>query len=128
MTNARIAKELMAVAQMLGMKRQAAAGPYTMLEQLERELKSGRFDVEKWSFAMGHTRSADIIAWKGGREGDAIAMELVGYREGDDVDKLEKLVRKNLPKAMRNLKQFKGMTSEETHRVINEELRAEKGK
>jgi len=106
----------------------AAAGPYTMLEQLQDDLKKGRFQsrVDSWSLVMGHTRSADIIAWKGGREGDHIAMGLVGYRDGDDVDELEKMVKKNISKAMQNLKRFKGMTSRETERILTQELQKTK--
>lgn len=111
--------ELERVGARRGSTRTAAAGPLTLLEQLERNIRKLADEdyLEVLSAGWGHTPGADYIF---GREGSEIAQAIVGYNVGNyDQDQVIRVVKRNIRKALKDNEPFRGLRGEqrETHKL-----------
>lgn len=99
----------------------AAAGPYTLLLQLQDDVRRGRLNDEHYlknvGFGWGHTRGADYVFGDAGRE---IAYGLIGYASGrKSQEEVLDIIKHNLPQALIDNKAFEGLRGEqiETHNL-----------
>jgi len=98
-------------------RRTAAAGPYTLLVELNDDLKRGRLEnddkLRMWGHGMGHTKGADYII---GDAGNDIVFVLLDYDSGrKDKDDVLRVVKKNIRQALKDNEVFKGMRAENVH-------------
>lgn len=99
------------------MKRIAAAGPYAILLDLERDIRRGytSFDWDKWILAMGYTKGADYVV---GGAGEAIVRNLIdlGFsdRGATDMDKKRvwRILTGNIRMAVADNMIFEGLSAE----------------
>jgi len=97
------------------MNRIAAAGPYTLLEQLNDSLRKGELLDEAYlklvGHGWGHTQGVDYIY---GRAGGDIASVLIGFEAGrKTMDETIATVRRNITQALRDNEPFRGLRGEE---------------
>jgi len=102
--------------QALGLGKAAAAGPYTLLKDLERDVRSRRIMdpevLERWGFAMGHTRGADYIVGAG----QDIVYALIHLEMGKiGPDEALRIINRNLRQALKDNLVFEGMRAENSH-------------
>lgn len=116
----------------VSMERTAAAGPYTLLTQIEDDLKRGKLDDPHWlevvGHGMGHTRGADYIF---GQPGSDIVYALIGYAmKHKEQEEVLKIVRDNIKQALKDNEPFKGLTGENprTHELWMEMMDEKLGK
>lgn len=98
--------------------RTAAAGPYTLLEELNDDLRKGRLEdpdvLNRWGFAMGHTRGADWLAGAG----LDIAIVLINMEAGRKTpEQAIKVIKSSIRQALKDNIIFKGVSAEEAHDV-----------
>jgi ferritin len=103
-----------ASAKMAASSRVAAAGPLTLLMELQTYLNQGRLDDEKWlktvGYGWGHTPGVDYIF---GDAGTDIAYALIGFASGHkSQEETLRVVRQNIHQAIRENEPFRGMTGE----------------
>jgi len=94
--------------------REAAAGPYTLMQQLFADFKKGKLEDEEvlksWGHGMGHTKGADYVVGAG----EDIVWVLLGYASGrKDKEDVLKVVRKNIRQALKDNEIFKGLRGEQ---------------
>jgi hypothetical protein len=108
----RMAKELMG--EETPAKREASAGPYTMLAQLAKDFKSGDLDLEMWGHAMGYSKGADYIVGAG----EDIVTVLIHFDKGrSDEKKVMAVIKKNIREALEDNEIFKGLRAEQSQKV-----------
>lgn len=98
------------------MKKTAAAGPYTILLDLEQDIRRGyvQFDWDKWVFAMGHAKGADYVV---GDAGGAIVTNLIRLHLENGITEMDKkrvwrILTGNIGMALRDNEIFKGLSAE----------------
>ena len=95
-------------------KRQAAAGPLTLLEQLRDALTGNKLNEEElrmYGHGFGHTPGADFIF---GEAGEEIVWALLGYAANrKSYDDTMKAIRKHIDQALKDNAPFKGLRGEQ---------------
>ena len=123
MDNQKVAKQLVKIAkELVGSKKTAAAGPYTLLVQLARDLKDndGEIDLEKWGFAMGHTPCADYIVGAGVDIVRGLISLTIGSSSAAKDARVMKIIAKNIRQALKDNEIFKGLRADQSHEVWTE--------
>jgi predicted RNA-binding Zn-ribbon protein involved in translation (DUF1610 family) len=99
----------------------AAAGPYTLLLQLQDDIRRGRLNDEHYlqtvGYGWGHTKGVDYLFGDAATE---IAYGLIGYAAGrKSQEEILAIIKRNLPQALIDNKAFEGLRGEqiETHNL-----------
>ena len=99
----------------------AAAGPLTLLEQIQDDLRRGKLEDYRYlnmvGNGWGHTPGTDYIF---GQAGEDIAYALIGFASGHKgKDEVLSIIRRNIQQALRDNEPFRGLRGEEraTHEL-----------
>jgi hypothetical protein len=96
----------------------ASAGPYTLITELAKDVRSGNIKdsnkLRQWGHGMGHTPGADYIIGAGSE----IVYALIDF-EADrlPLEKTLEVINKNIEKAVEGNRVFEGMTAQDARGI-----------